>query len=106
MSDPGKVYGQFLGEQDPNNPGSNAARLGSGGIRTVKFKSIVYLTPQLAQVRLFIEERNGGGGSSQHKIALIGFEYIKMNLSTEERYLNPLGFRVTDYHVDDDVLQK
>jgi len=31
---------------------------------------------------------------------------VKMSLSMEERYLNPLGFRVTDYRIDEDVYQK
>jgi type IV secretion system protein VirB8 len=107
MSDPAKVYFRFIAEQDPNSPTSNAAHLGTAGSRSVKFKSIVYLNPQLVQARLLIEERNPDGGIVQlHKIAVLAFEYIKMNLSNEERYINPLGFRVTDYHVDDDVLQK
>lgn len=100
MSESGKVYGEFLAQADPNNPQSNAARLGSTGIRTVKFKSITYLNPQWVQARLLIEEK--GGGAPQHKIVFLTFEYIKMNLTNEERYINPLGFRVTDYRVDED----
>lgn len=107
MSERDKVYPEFVGEADPNNPRSNAARLGSTGVRTVKFKSITYLNPQLAQARLLIEEKSDNAGySQQHKIALVAFEYIKMNLTTEERYINPLGFRVTDYRLDEDVLQR
>lgn len=105
MSDTRKVYPQFVADADPNNPRSNSARLGTG-TRTVKFKSITYLSPQLAQVRLQIEERGVTDITVQHKIALVAFEYVKMNLTIEERYLNPLGFRVTDYRVDEDVLQK
>jgi len=108
MSDTVKVYPQFVASADPNNPASNSARLTGGGERTVKFKSITYLNPQLAQVRLLVEERSGTASTSslQHKIALVAFQYVKMTLGIEERYLNPLGFRVTDYRLDDDVLQK
>ena len=106
MSDPDKVYPAFVGQADPNNPRSNTARLGSGGIRTVKFKSIIYLNPQLVQARLLIEERNDSSVVQYNKIALISFEYIKLNLNNEERYINPLGFRVTDYRLDEDILQR
>ncbi len=106
MSEPGKVYPDFVRQADPNNPRSNAARLGSSGLRTVKFKSITYLNPQLVQARLLIEERTDNTLVQYHKIALIAFEYIKLNLSNEERYINPLGFRVTDYRLDEDILQK
>lgn len=107
MSAGNTVYAQFVAEADPNNPRSNAARLGSSGLRTVKIKSITYLNPQLVQARVLVEERGGDASyTQQHKIILIAFEYIKMTLSMEERYINPLGFRVTDYRVDEDVLQK
>jgi type IV secretion system protein VirB8 len=107
MSDSSRVYPGFVTQADPNNPNSNAARLGSSGVRTVKFKSITYLNPQLAQVRLLIEERaDRGEATQQNKIALVGFEYVKMSLTTDERYINPLGFRVTDYRLDEDVLQR
>jgi len=105
MSESGKVYPQFVSEADPNNPRSNAARLGSFGERTIKFKSITYLSPQLAQIRFLAEEKTQAA-TVQHKIAIIAFEYVKMSLTTEERYLNPLGFRVTDYRVDEDVMTK
>lgn len=107
MSEREKVYPEFVRQADPNNPRSNAARLGSTGTRSVKFKSIAYLNPQLVQARLLIEEKSDNGGYfQQHKIALVAFEYVKMNLTIEERYTNPLGFRVTDYRLDEDVLQK
>lgn len=106
MSEPTKVYNEFVGQADPNNPRSNAARLGSAGTRTVKFKSITYLNPQLAQCRLLIEEKTDNSYQQYHKIALIAFEYVKLSLTNEERYINPLGFRVTDYRLDEDILQK
>ena len=105
MSESKKVYPQFVSEADPNNPRSNAARLGSFGDRTIKLKSITYLSPQLVQVRFSVEEK-ATATITQHKIALLSFEYVKMSLTTEERYLNPLGFRVTDYRVDEDVMTK
>ena len=105
MSESKRVYPQFVSEADPNNPRSNAARLGSFGERTIKFKSITYISPQLAQVRFLVEEKSNSS-TAQHKIALVAFEYVKMSLTTEERYLDPLGFRVTDYRVDEDVMTK
>lgn len=104
MSDRTKVYPMFMSQADPNNPNSNAARLGVAGIRTVKFKSFSYLNPGLAQVRVTIEEKAEGNALRQyHKIILIAFEYVKLNLTNEERYINPLGFRVTDYRVDEEI---
>ena len=112
MSEPNKVYRQFVHQAEPNNPASNAARLGGTGTRMVRLKSVSYLNPQtpntqLVQVRMLIDEAGGTVGySQQNKIALITFEYAKLKLTTEERYLNPLGFRILDYRVDEDTLSK
>lgn len=107
MSDSRKVYASFVAQADPNNPSSNAARLGSTGVRTVKFKSITYLNPQLVQARILIEEKTDHGDYfQQHMIALVAFEYIKMSLTADERYINPLGFRVTNYQLVEENLQR
>jgi type IV secretion system protein VirB8 len=106
MSEDRNVYGEFKMEADPNNPASNAARLGNSGARSVKFKSITYLSPTTAQARLLIEEKSDGAYLQQHKIATVEFQYIKLNLTNEERYINPLGFRVTSYRVVEEVIQR
>lgn len=103
MSDAGSVYGEFLGETNPNNPQSNLARLGSTGVRVIRIKSITYLKPQVVQVRLAIDEKGPGGVKELHRIVLMTFDYVTMNLSLEDRYLNPLGFRVTEYRVTEDM---
>lgn len=106
MSESQKVYGEFTRAANPNNPQSNAARLGSTGVRSVKFKSVVYLNPQLIQARVLVEERSGGNLAQQNLIILLGFSYADMALTLEDRYINPLGFIVTDYRIDEDNLQK
>ncbi len=107
MSDFEKVYPAFKREANPNNPQSVAARMGGAGSRSVKFKSISYIKPNQAQVRLLIEETAANGGTLQyHKIASLIFEYVKLDLTNEERYINPLGFRITEYRVDEDALPK
>lgn len=106
MSESSKVYGEFMRAANPNNPKSNAARLGSSGVRTVKFKSISYLSPQTVQARVLIEEKSENNLAQQNLIILLSFSYVNMALTLEERYINPLGFIITDYRVDEDTLQK
>jgi type IV secretion system protein VirB8 len=107
MSESTNVYSQFKREANPSNPGSAVARLGTNGTRNVKFKSITYLKPNHAQIRLLVEESAANGGTLQfHKIVTIIFEYTRLELNNEERYINPLGFHVTEYRVDEDALPK
>lgn len=37
-----------------------------------------------------------------NKIAVVSFEYVAMELTDEERDINPVGFQVTGYEVNDD----
>lgn len=106
MSDGSSVYPNFLATANPNNPNSNTARLGTGGIRTVKFKSITYLQPRQIQARVLVEERFDQTLAQQNLIILLSFDYTTMTLTQEERFLNPLGFRVTQYSIDEDVVPK
>jgi type IV secretion system protein VirB8 len=106
MSESGKVYGEFMRAANPNNPKSNAARLGTTGVRKVKFKSITYLNPQTVQARVLVEENSDSNLAQQHLIILLSYTYVNMALTMEERYVNPLGFMITDYRVDEDAVLK
>lgn len=107
MSEPRTVYAQFQSEAEANNPNSSVARFGSVGKRDVQIKSISYIEPQVAQVRVLLMDRNNGINidTQTHKLIVLKFQYVKMELSKEDRYLNPLGFRVTDYNVYDEVAE-
>lgn len=52
-------------------------------------------------VRFSINE-NAGGMKVYHKIAVMDFEYTPMTLTEDERDVNPVGFQVKSYRVDDD----
>lgn len=105
MSDERTIYPGFLAGADPNNKESNIARLGTQGTRTIKIKSITHIAAQTVQIRFSITESGEHIPMQEfHRIALVSFEYVKMNLTTEERYLNPLGFRVTAYQINEDVV--
>lgn len=106
MSEPKVVYKQFEAQANANNSDSNIARLGSVGSREVLIKSISYLEPTVAQVRVVIEERADGINisSRRHKIILVRFKFAELPLTTSQRYVNPLGFIVLDYRVDEDAV--
>ncbi|MCV4639752.1 type IV secretion system protein [Citrobacter freundii] len=39
----------------------------------------------------------------QRWIAIMGYEYKSLAMNAEQRYVNPLGFRVTSYRVNPEV---
>lgn len=112
-SDPANVWRQFAWEVSPNNPDSFLARSGGTGTREVKIKSMSRLDKNAScadvvcriQVRVRIIEDINSQKKQYDKVILMEYTYTTLNLSVEDRYLNPLGFRVLSYQVDNEVLQ-
>ena len=46
-----------------------------------------------------------GRSSTEHKIATINYDFFSnIEMTSEERMINPLGFQVIGYRLDDEVL--
>ena len=59
------------------------------------------LSNQKYILRFSINE-TAGARASFNKIAVVEFKYLPMELSDQERDINPIGFQVIGYRVDDD----
>jgi len=109
------VFAKYQREIILSNPESPGARLGANGSREVHIASIKFLdklNPGTSdESRRYLikaqitEKGNGVNDKVLQKLILIEFKYTDLNLTTEDRYLNPIGFRVLSYQVDDDNLQ-
>ena len=102
----GDVYGAFYRMITGDGPNSPAA-LGRDSEKKVKLKSLTFLSGQKAQVRISVEQTKQGNGAPVvlQRIVTLDFVFADMSLSTEERFINPLGFQVTGYRVDEDTVQ-
>lgn len=97
-----------------SNPDSPGVRLGASGSREIHIASIKFLDKHKSTdgrdtmrylVKAQVTERRGQQQyKSMQKLILIEFKYVDLELTTEDRYLNPLGFQVTWYRMDDDNL--
>lgn len=104
------VYRAFRFEialENPNSP----LKLGRSASVHIDIKSMVFLGEGKVQVRFARvrtdgpQPRAGRELQRQDLIATINFGYFDVNLSIKEREINPLGFQVTSYRVDQDVVQ-
>lgn len=103
------VYTKFRRSVSPDAPGS-PLRFGPKGVREVKIKSISELkaAPGQAgfvyQVRFARTDIGGTYDAVKHLVATINFDFVDMSLTTDERAINPLGFQVTGYRLDEENL--
>lgn len=70
----------------------------------IKFRSIQFMPDgKTVQVRFTISE-DAPQGRKFNKIATLTYEYKQLEMSVNDRYINPLGFTITAYRVDNEVL--
>lgn len=88
--------------------GSNARDrvLGNKARITVRVRSIQTNGRGQATVRFTTQQHNANGTTEQpeHQIATIGYTYIGAPMRSSDRLLNPLGFQVTSYRADPEIL--
>jgi len=113
-SDPSQVFRSYAWEMNPNNPSSFVARNGPKAKRKVgDIRSISKLDKNpvcidvicSVQIRVRIEEMAPGSTTPaiSDKIILMEYMFTTLNLTVEERYINPIGFRVVSYRVDNEA---
>jgi len=98
------VYGAFRREVSTRNENS-PVNLYARNIRVVpKIKSIQDIEGA-KQIRLLIKHMRGNIlVKEEHKIVYLKYEFANLNISLEDRLINPLGFRVVEYKIDQDFV--
>jgi len=97
----GGVYAEFRNR-------INARQLGAESQIEVRIKSIQFLNNSTAQIRIVqqanIIQTTSATSATKDQVITLGFYFApQINLTMEERLLNPLGFQVTQYLIADEV---
>ncbi|MDR2831497.1 MAG: type IV secretion system protein [Rickettsiales bacterium] len=70
-----------------------------------KIRSIQKLGNDAIQVRFTVEfTRKDGGSTRKNKIVIMSYRYASLEMDDQQRYINPLGFQVISYRVDDEYV--
>lgn len=103
LSDP-VIFRSYAASFGSNNPNSPYSIYGPNGTISVRWKSIIFPQKNTAQVRITIEITDPGGGIKKiDKIVLMSFEFKSdETISESERIINPLGFSVNMYKIEDE----
>ena len=100
LSNEGVYYNDYRPKFSMNNPQSPATLYGLNGSRTLSLKSIIFPVPSTAQVRFSLQSSSG---EVMNKIALVEFQFSNISMDENERLINPLGFRITNYKLEDEL---
>ena len=79
-------------------------KLGASAYRTVEMKSMIFKDANTVQVRIRVNTAAQFGGGSEDKIIYLQFQVANLELNERQRYINPLGFIVTLYRIENEKL--
>ncbi|MBN8809649.1 MAG: type IV secretion system protein [Sphingomonas sp.] len=96
----------YVLQMQVSNPASPLARLPRSSVIETRVKSVSSLSSTTALVRFDTIRRDAGGQAQppQSWVAVVTYRFSTGPLSTEDRFLNPLGFQVTRYRRDQEAL--
>lgn len=102
----GRAKDDYVRAMAAANPASPMKLYGVNSVLKPTIKSISLLSPTSALVRFDVERRDYGapGGQREPYAAVVGFRYTGAPMRMGDRFLNPLGFQVTSYRRDSEMI--
>lgn len=100
------VWRQLLTRINPTSKDSPYVKIANRGVVEINLKSMSFPSPNRATVRFRLRTLGSTPGFTNNidKIADVEFVFSSnINLSITDRYINPLGFQVTKYVVDNEL---
>lgn len=97
---------RYVNMMQATNPESPLVIYPRGTVIDVKVRSVSQLSDDSALVRFASNRREQGGTEAPQEnwVAVIKYRYSNAPMTVEDRYVNPLGFEVTDYRKDAETL--
>lgn len=89
----------------PSNPASPQIAYGPAAEAQVSVRAISFVSPKVANVRFHRTVRQGGQVTESDWIATAAFGYAKAPMAEADRLRNPLGFQVSSYRADPEVVR-
>lgn len=99
-----KVWDLFFSENVTSNPESPITKLYDKGDIKIEISSINFLDKDTATIRFKKKVRYQESIKPSYWIVTLSFKYTNEPLTESERWINPLGFIVTSYRRDPEVI--
>lgn len=88
----------------PTNPASPQVLWGNNARAFIDIRAVSFPAPNLANVRFHRSVREVSGTTESDWIATIAFTYVQAPMAEADRLRNPLGFQVTSYRADPEIV--
>ncbi len=95
-------FQQLWNGQNPNNP---SIVLGRKAAIDIKIQSVSFLNDKTASIRFQRELKENNQTKISYWTAIVDYQYVQKPMKMGDRFLNPLGFQVTSYRINPEVLE-
>lgn len=95
-------YQQIWNGNNPNNP---SIVLGRKAAIDIKIQSVSFLNDKTASIRFQRELKENNQTKISNWTAIVDYQYAQKPMRMADRFMNPLGFQVTSYRVNPEVLE-
>lgn len=95
-------YQQIWNGKNPNNP---SVVLGRKAAIDIKIQSVSFLNDKTASIRFQRELKENNQTKISYWTAIVDYQYAQKPMRMADRFMNPLGFQVTSYRVNPEVLE-
>ena len=96
-------YNDYRPKFNKNNPNSPFNKYGDSSDVDVGIKSVIFLSENSVQVRVAFKV-SGQINLVTNKIIYMEYRFANLSMNDEERLINPLGFQVTLFKMDNENL--
>mgnify|MGYP001109648968 CR=1 FL=1 len=95
-------YHSWFHPSNEHSPLNTLARKGSVNITV---RNLSFLDDDTVSVPILRETKNGSQSADTYDVITLSFQFTQTPQSERDRLINPLGFQVTAYRVDEQMIQ-
>lgn len=106
LTSAGDAHDAYVRLYDRNSPTNPVNLYGRSETISTQIKNISFLNNNTASVRFLTERQGLDRTTTNHWVAIVAFRYTQEPASLTDRFQNPLGFQVTSYRRDQEILSE
>lgn len=97
-----KEFQQLWNGENPNNP---SIVHGRKAVVDITIQSVSFLNERTASIRFQRTLKENNQTKISYWMAIIDYQYTQKPMKMADRFLNPLGFQVTSYRINPEILE-
>lgn len=98
------VFSKYAAKMNPSNKESPFNIYGKSTSVSISIRDIVFLDEHTALSHIKRNVNNGLREETSYWIITLTFEYVLDPATESDRYINPLGFQITSYRLDPEIV--